>query len=408
MASWDEFYQWLISLFKDGESLDYSGLKDQMEKAGYGDMTAHDVYEAVNTMVDDGDVFSPEQTSVLEAYTGGNNVSQGAYAPYAGSTAVATGGPVPAYAEDPVYHAPAPPAMEPQYGETDLDAAVRQIVYVNNVANNTYIDDNDVFEDNDTVIDSSVNQNIMAYGDVTQDFDTVTATDHSVAAGEEIEDSAIVNGDVHNGIVSGDDTYADGSALGDGNTILNDSDGAVTGDGSAAIYGSDVDAPVAVGGDATQAEQIAGGDAIHNEGGFVETGEGDLIYAPDGVVGTEGADVTGNTGSMYDSNIESGEGDLGAIQHSDVQAAEFGDGDLTNNDSDVDVDDSAGVGVTTGDYSDSDGEFDSDYEYQEVDVDNSAGVGVSDDGDGSGEFDPHIDADLGIDVEQEDTYEDVM
>jgi hypothetical protein len=396
MATLEEFYQWLVNLFKEGEHQDYDTIKDKMEQAGYGDMTAHDVYNAVTAMVDDGDVFTSDQSSQLTAYTGGNNVNQGAYAP-ATTSIGATGGGGAAPAQAPVYHTPPPPPpLDPGYGETELDAAIRQVVYVNNVSNNTYTEDNDYFSDDDTVIDSSVNQTILADGDVHQDFDSAVASGESVANTGEIENSAVIGGGVEDSVVAGDDAYLDGSAVGDGNTILNDSDGAIVGDGNTSLYGNDIDGAVALGGgDATVAEQIAGGDAIQADGN-VNTGHGDQVNAEDSVVGTGGSDVTGNTGHMDTSNIESGDGDINAIQDSETEGTAFGSGSAEAND--IQIDDS--VGVNTGDHGDADGETD----YQEVDIDHSAGVGVSNEGDAEGEFKPELEIDLSVE-EQELEYE---
>jgi hypothetical protein len=402
VANLEQFYQWLISLFKEGEHQDYDAIKDKMEAAGYGDMTGHDVYNAVNAMIEGGDVFTSEQSSQLTAYTGGNQVSQGAYAPTTTSIGATGGGGAAPAAQAPVYHTPPPPPpLDPGYGATELDAAIRQIVYVNNVSNNTYTEDNDYFSDDDTIIDSSVNQTILADGDVHQDFDSAVAAGESVANTGEIENSAVIGGGVEDSVVAGDDAYLTGSAVGDGNTILNDSDGAIVGDGNTSLYGNDIDGPVALGGDATQAEQIAGGDAIQADGN-VNTGHGDQVNAEDSVVGTGGAEATGNTGNMDNSNIGSGEGDINAIQGSDTEGTAFGSGSAEANDVAVNVANSAGVGVSTGDHSDAEGEYHQ--EIQDVDIDHSAGVGVSNEGDAEGEFKPDLEIDLSVE-EQELEYE---
>ncbi|HEY2762866.1 MAG TPA: IniB N-terminal domain-containing protein [Pseudonocardiaceae bacterium] len=69
------------------------------------------------------------------------------------------------------------------------DTAVHQLEYVTN--NYSYVDSHD------TVIDKSVNQEIWNKGILTQSFDdhSVTATDHSVAAGHDIEGSNVATGD---------------------------------------------------------------------------------------------------------------------------------------------------------------------------------------------------------------------
>jgi hypothetical protein len=250
-------------------------------------------------------------------------------------------------------------------GETDLDAAIRQVVYVNNVSNHTYTEDNDYFSDDDVVIDSSVNQTILAAGDVHQDFDTVTNIGDGVATGDGISDSAVVTGGVEDSVVSGDDTTLVGSAVGDGNTILNNSDGNALGDSSTAVADSLVAGPIASG----------GGDAIQAVGD-VNTGSGDQIDADHSVVNTGEGDTSGNTGVMLNSNLESGEGDVAAIQGSDAEATSFGAGAAESNDSVVDIDDSAviGSGIAAGEDNTAEGELSVDAS-TDVDVDESLLVG---------------------------------
>jgi hypothetical protein len=99
------------------------------------------------------------------------------------------------FVDDREYHAG--PAVSPHdeshhrhdtgyHGESHA-AAVQQLEYVTN--NYTYADSHD------TMIDKSVNENIWNKGTLVQSFDdhSVTATDHSVAAGRDI------NGEVANG-----------------------------------------------------------------------------------------------------------------------------------------------------------------------------------------------------------------
>ncbi|MFN2479851.1 MAG: IniB N-terminal domain-containing protein [Pseudonocardiaceae bacterium] len=94
----------------------------------------------------------------------------------------------------------------PEHHDGDSHAAVvHQLDYITN--NYAYTDSHD------TVIDKSVNQNIWNNGELSQRFDdhSVTATDHSVAAGRDI------NGDVANGndnVVGHDNTV--------GNTVTSD------------------------------------------------------------------------------------------------------------------------------------------------------------------------------------------
>jgi hypothetical protein len=84
-----------------------------------------------------------------------------------------------------------PDSYRPDSYQPDVHAtAVHQLEYISN--NYSYTDSHD------TVIDKSVNENIWNNGTLTQRFDdhSVTASDHSVAAGRDIN-GAIANGD-HN------------------------------------------------------------------------------------------------------------------------------------------------------------------------------------------------------------------
>jgi hypothetical protein len=89
-----------------------------------------------------------------------------------------------------------PESYRPENHEPDSHAsAVRQLEYVTN--NYSYTDSHD------TVVDKSVNQSIWNEGSLSQRFDdhSVTATDHSVAAGRDI-DGTVANGD-HNVVGEG-------------------------------------------------------------------------------------------------------------------------------------------------------------------------------------------------------------
>jgi hypothetical protein len=171
--------------------------------------------------------------------------------------------------------------MDPAEGYTDLDAAVQQIVYVSNVTNNTTVNDQDTFEDNDIVTDASVNQNILAGGDVNQDFDNAIAG----------EDGFANTGEINAPVAQGG---------GDANQAV----------GNASIATGDGDAVSNIGGQVT----TGGGDNIVNVAGQVETGEGDLN------------NIVDNDGSL----VETGEGDQQAIIGSAVGSASFGEGDSSN------------------------------------------------------------------------------
>jgi hypothetical protein len=381
MSMLQEFFVFLADMFQAGDgTMDAEAVKSRLEQEGFDDVTAYDVREAVGLMYEEGDVFNNEQSSVLEAYTGGNYVDQSFNGSNIGvaTSGVATGtgattssgssGSSGGGSHQPTTYSqqPPPPPMDPVEGYTDLDAAVQQIVYVSNITNNTTINDQDTFEDNDTIVDSSVNQTILAAGDVTQDFDTAVAGEEGIAVTGDVEDANLVTGD-NEGVIADDieDSNvllgdnegvvaedATGAVVGDNNdtTTLVDSDGNVTGDGSS------IDNSTTTTTTTTTTNTNIGGDNISGDGANVTTIEGNN----DGVVNT-------------------GEGGVEAINDSLVGQASFGEGDITN----VIVDDStiSESNFQVGD--DNEGDVESndtldasiDASVDIVDIDNSAVLG---------------------------------
>ncbi len=384
-----DFYNFLAEYFEEGQPATAQALKERMVDEGFEEVTAYDVREAVTLMHDEGDVFSNEQSSVLEAYSGGNTVDQsfngsnignvttggtGASATTTGaaSSTGGAGGAAPAAGSAPAYTAPPPPPMDPKDGYTDLDAAVEQIVYVTNITNNTTnnnttINDNDTFEDNDTIVDNSVNQTILADGDVNQTFDqdTISQTgDNAVANTGEITDSNVVGGDVDgvladdisdSQVVAGDNQGivgdVEGSAVvGDDNetTTLIDSDNNAVGDEAIAIDGNNN----AVGDGATANQAVGDGNAVGGgatavnvdgaNNGVIETGDGDV----EAIVGSE---ATGT-------NFGDGAGDVIGISDSEADGLAFGDGDATS----IEIDGSTvqGSAIQTGDGGGTNANFD--------------------------------------------------
>lgn len=353
-----DFYAWLSDHFVgEGGATDPGAMKAELEQNGFGDVTAYDVREAVGLMYDEGDVFSTDQSSVLEAYTGGNNVDQsfnasdfgnvnaggggavttsgtaGSSAPSGGPT-TQTGTPVAQQEPMKATSAPQPPPMDPKDGYTDLDAAVEQIVYVTNITNNTTnntttINDNDTFEDNDTIVDNSIDQTILANGNVSQDFDTVTQGDGSIANTGNVQDSNFVTGD-NDGVIA-DDISDTNIVDGDNSGLLADdvTGSAVVGDGNETntFIGSDNNAV----GDGATALEDSDGNAI-GDGATAINVNGDN----DGVIGTGDGDVQAITGEAQVGGASFGDGDVNAVTGSTVGQASFGDGDQTA----IDIDDS--------------------------------------------------------------------
>lgn len=143
-------------------------------------------------------------------------------------------------------HSTAVPA--PAHGESAAE-------YINRYVTNTYTNDND------TIVDHSINQQIDTRGgDLDQDFDidsTVASGDGAVAAGGDISGSTITTGNgnqVGNGNVAGD-----GNVLGDGNQV-------VSGNGNTTAFGA---------GDASSTN--VGGDLNVGDGaGFANGGDADV------------------------------------------------------------------------------------------------------------------------------------
>ncbi len=333
MSMLQGFYVFLADMFADGDGqLDPATVKERLEEGGFEDVSAHDVREAVNVMYEEGDVFESNQSSVLEAYTGGNQVDQsfnGSNIGVATTTGTATSGSAAntassaggsgAAAPGAASAPPPPPPMDPAEGYTELDAAVQQIVYVSNITNNnttnnvTNIDDRDTFEDNDTVVDSSVNQTILANGDVNQDFDTTIAGEEGIAVAGNVNDANLVTGD-NDGVIADDIT--------DSNVVAGDNFG-VSGD----VEGS------AVIGDGNQTQTLvdSDGNVIGDEnatGDGSNTGDGNAFGA-----GSNAGD--GNTSTFVNGNndgvVANGTGgDVNVIEDSTVGAAGFGSGAVTN------------------------------------------------------------------------------
>lgn len=186
-----ELYDALLNIFTDNSTRaefeqDCEGFLNQN---GLGNVTSQDI--------------QAEMPRVLEAASGNTGgAAQGGLASFAGSGNVTL---------------PPPPAPSSEAVATGgagggLQGAIESINHYTNVVNNTEqsFQDNDTttIDDRDTTVDSSVNQNIEAFGDVNQDFDNdVVSGDGAVAAGD---DAQVNTGD------------------GEGDTTLNQGEGDLT------------------------------------------------------------------------------------------------------------------------------------------------------------------------------------
>jgi hypothetical protein len=294
-----------------------------LNQNGLGNVTSQDI--------------QAEMPRVLEAMQGNSGgATQGGAANFAGSGNVTL---------------PPPPAHSGGGDgggyEGGLSGAIESINHYTNVLNTTNqtFQDNDVtnIDDRDTTVDSSVNQNITAFGDVNQDFDNdvvsgdgaVAAGDGSqvntgagaVQAGDDIEDSNVVTGSVTDSVLADD---IDDSIIGDDNQAIIDSNvGAATfGEGDA----TNVSAQNANVGDGVQ---VVGSDDTN-----VNTGEGDLITIDDSTVEESQLGGEGNTLVSNDVDIDAEDGSavaFGAGSEADAQQQ------------DVDIEDNYGQVQVAGD-----------------------------------------------------------
>ena len=261
-----------------------------LNQNGLGNVTSQDI--------------EAEMPRVLEAIQGNSGgATQGGAASFAGSGNVTLPPP------------PAPSGGEGGGYEGGLSGAIESINHYTNVYNETNLssEDNDVtnIDDRDTTVDASVNQNITAFGDVTQDFDNdvvsgdgavaagdnaqVNTGDGAVQAGDDIEDSNVVTGTVEDSVLADD---IDDSIIGDDNQAIIDSNvGAATfGEGDA----TNVSAQNANVGDGVQ---VVGSDDTN-----VNTGEGDLITIDDSTVEESQLGGEGNTLVSNDVDIDAQDG----------------------------------------------------------------------------------------------------
>jgi len=261
-----------------------------LNQNGLGNVTSQDI--------------EAEMPRVLEAIQGNSGgATQGGAASFAGSGNVTLPPP------------PAPSGGEGGGYEGGLSGAIESINHYTNVFNETNqsFQDNDVtnIDDRDTTVDASVNQNITAFGDVTQDFDNdvvsgdgavaagdnaqVNTGDGAVQAGDDIEDSNVVTGTVEDSVLADD---IDDSIIGDDNQAIIDSNvGAATfGEGDA----TNVSAQNANVGDGVQ---VVGSDDTN-----VNTGEGDLITIDDSTVEESQLGGEGNTLVSNDVDIDAQDG----------------------------------------------------------------------------------------------------
>jgi hypothetical protein len=261
-----------------------------LNQNGLGNVTSQDI--------------QAEMPRVLEAIQGNSGgATQGGAASFAGSGNVTLPPP------------PAPSGGEGGGYEGGLSGAIESINHYTSVYNETNqsFQDNDVtnIDDSDTTVDASVNQNITAFGDVTQDFDNdvvsgdgavaagdnaqVNTGDGAVQAGDDIEDSNVVTGTVEDSVLADD---IDDSIIGDDNQAIIDSNvGAASfGEGDA----TNVSAQNANVGDGVQ---VVGSDDTN-----VNTGEGDLITIDDSTVEESQLGGEGNTLVSNDVDIDAQDG----------------------------------------------------------------------------------------------------
>ncbi len=303
----DAFSSWLGGLW--GPDADQDQINEfnnnpdgALAQAGFGDATAIDVNQAV--------------TRLTETNQGNTSFTQqgGGPANFAGSGVVNVPPPPPAYE-----------AYEASGDGGGLTGAIESINHYTSVYNTTEqtYEDNDTttINDQDTNVDNSVNQDITAFGDVTQDFDNDVVTGDgnalggdgsqvnsgagAVQAGDDIEDSTIATGPV-------------------GGSVTGDVEDSIVGDGNTAVIDSEIDGAVAFGeGDAIDAENVAQGGST-----IIEDVDGDV-------------------------NANTGDGNQNVVDDSTLEESVVGGGTVQSNDIDIDADDGSAVAFGEGSDADS-------------------------------------------------------
>jgi hypothetical protein len=252
-----------------------------------------------------------EMPRVLAAVSGqSGNVSQGGAANFGGSGVVNLAPPV---SHEALLDAP---------DGGGLSGAIEAVNHYQTVFNETNqsFEDNDVttIDDRDTTVDNSNNQNITAFGDVTQDFDNdVVSGDGAIAAGDNSQNNT---GD--GAVQAGDDIEDSTIATGDvGGSVTGDVEDSIVGDGNTAIIDSEIDDSA-----------IGFGDGITANDSNVLGGDGVLQSDIDG-----DANAANNSGS----------GDQTVVQDSDLDESAVG-GSVESNDVDIDADDGSAVNFGSG------------------------------------------------------------
>jgi hypothetical protein len=295
----------LFSIFNDSEANEayQENPEGYFNQNGFGNVTSQDIQSEM-----------PRVLNALQGQSG--DVSQGGAANFGGSGNVVL---------------PPPPAHEAYAAASDgggLSGAIETLNHYTTVYNETNQDfeDNDVttIDDRDTTTDASVNQNIEAFGDVNQDFDTnIASGDEAIA---QSGDGTANTGD--GALVAGDDLDIEDSTVNTGvvgGSVTGDVDRGIVGDGNTALIDTEVD---------DSALAFGGGDAF-NDSQVVE-GDGVVQNDIDG-----DANAANNTGS----------GDQTVVQDSDLDESAVG-GSVQSNDVDIDAD--GGSSVAFGEGSDSD------------------------------------------------------
>jgi hypothetical protein len=208
---------------------------------------------------------------------------------------------------------PPPPPAHPGPGETEIEAAIRNINYI--TKNYVYQDDHS------STVDNSVNQDIYNRGFLLQTFDndpTVAHGDGAVAVGDDLEDSTVNTGD--RAVTAGDDV--EGANTGDRGVAAGEEvEGAATGDRAVAA-GDDIEAPVNTG---------------HNNGIVGDDNDGNVAGSEFG----KGAEVA-TTGGEIDHSSEVKDSYNKTDSHDETETTTISnsfneDNDTTTTESDDDV-----------------------------------------------------------------------
>jgi hypothetical protein len=293
---------------------------EQLEIRDLGDITEDDLDQAFARAMD----RLPDETAAKLAPTLDNPAAGSGAAPMQSSAPMAKAASAPAAAPAPrlVQQAPPPQVQVVErvvQAPPQVKVVERIVERVNTVHEQPIVNQTVINKAGDTIVDNSVNVNIdgdVKNADIVIAPNNVTATQGGVAAGGDIDDSAVNTGKLEGVQNAGDGTVdAEDAVIGDKNTVIEDSEvGALAQGGDA--QNTDIDGKnVLVGdGELNNAEVDGEGQAVAGKGNDVADDTAVDIEDVDGPVnvaagddndqGAAEADVTAIDQSVTDNSVE--------------------------------------------------------------------------------------------------------